>query len=59
MRKIMLLRRIRLKQKDMYSKAKHFGLTHPSVVTCSQELDSLINSYQEIQNMQYESGIYP
>ena len=39
---------IKSKQKDMYSKAKHFGFTHPIVVACSQELDSLLNRYQNL-----------
>ncbi|WP_342672211.1 aspartyl-phosphate phosphatase Spo0E family protein [Sporosarcina ureilytica] len=28
--------------------AKHLGFTHPSVVSCSQRLDTLLNRYQEI-----------
>ncbi|WP_186673356.1 aspartyl-phosphate phosphatase Spo0E family protein [Sporosarcina sp. BP05] len=39
---------IKLKRNDMYTKAKHFGLTHPIVVACSQELDTLLNRYQGI-----------
>lgn len=41
-----LLLRIELKKKDMYRKAKNLGFTHPTVVTCSQELDELLNRYQ-------------
>ncbi|QBP41241.1 aspartyl-phosphate phosphatase Spo0E family protein [Paenisporosarcina antarctica] len=44
-----LLGKITLKKKVMYHKAKHFGLTHSSVVACSQELDLLLNQYQETQ----------
>jgi len=42
-----LLFQIGLKRKVMYRKAKTFGYTHPIVVACSQELDELINKYQE------------
>ncbi|WP_235753897.1 aspartyl-phosphate phosphatase Spo0E family protein [Psychrobacillus sp. INOP01] len=41
-----LLLRIDLKKQDMYRKAKILGFTHPIVVTCSQELDELLNRYQ-------------
>ena len=47
--KTFLLAQIILKKKVMYHKAKRFGYTHPSVVACSQELDVLLNHYQEIQ----------
>ncbi|MCP1145073.1 aspartyl-phosphate phosphatase Spo0E family protein [Lysinibacillus endophyticus] len=36
---------IEMKRKDMYKKAHHFGFTHPKTVTCSQELDALLNLY--------------
>lgn len=42
-----LLSLICTKRKDMYRKAKNFGLTHPIVVSCSQELDLLLNKYFE------------
>jgi len=42
------LKQINLKKHEMYRKAKHLGMTHPSVVSCSQELDALLNRYQEI-----------
>lgn len=42
---------IRLKKKDMYAKANLFGFTHPIVVTCSQELDDLLNKYQGFQSV--------
>lgn len=42
-----LLLRIELKKQDMYRKAKILGFTHPIVVTCSQELDELLNRYQQ------------
>ena len=41
-----LLLRIELKKLEMYRKAKSLGYTHPIVVTCSQELDELLNRYQ-------------
>ena len=43
-----LLGQIILKKKVMYHRANHFGFTHSSVVACSQELDKLLNQYQEI-----------
>jgi len=51
MRKKILLGQIKLKQKDMYMKAKVLGFTHPSVVSCSQELDNLLNRYQGLKAM--------
>ncbi len=39
------------KRKDMYMQAKHFGLSHPSVVARSQELDTLLNRYQGIKSI--------
>lgn len=46
----LLLGQIQVKKRDMYKKAKHFGFTHPCVISCSQELDALLNKYQKIQN---------
>ncbi len=43
---------IKLKRNDMYTKAKDFGLSHPIVVACSQELDTLLNRYQGIRTIQ-------
>lgn len=48
MNKNILLGQIKLKQKDMYLEAKIFGFTHPRVIRCSQELDDLLNTYQEL-----------
>jgi len=45
-KKNVLKGQINFKRKDMYNKAKLFGFTHPLVVACSQELDSLLNKYQ-------------
>jgi stage 0 sporulation regulatory protein len=42
------LKKINSKKREMYKKAKQFGLTHPLVVACSQELDVLLNQYQGI-----------
>ena len=39
------------KRKDMYMQAKLFGLSHPNVVACSQELDTLLNRYQGIRTI--------
>ncbi|WP_075619511.1 aspartyl-phosphate phosphatase Spo0E family protein [Paenisporosarcina indica] len=47
-KKNLTLKQINLKKHEMYIKAKHFGMTHPSVVACSQELDALLNQYQGI-----------
>ncbi len=46
--KMILLRQIKMKKRNMYQKAKLFGFTHASVVACSQELDTLLNKYQGI-----------
>ncbi|WP_322789568.1 aspartyl-phosphate phosphatase Spo0E family protein [Paenisporosarcina antarctica] len=43
-----LLTQIKLKKRIMYMRANLFGRTHSSVVTCSQELDTLLNKYQGI-----------
>lgn len=45
---LVTLRQINRKKREMYRMAKRFGMTHPTVVTCSQELDELLNSYQGI-----------
>lgn len=45
-KKNVLKGQINFKREDMYKKAKLFGFTHPLVVACSQELDSLLNKYQ-------------
>ncbi|WP_310793598.1 aspartyl-phosphate phosphatase Spo0E family protein [Salipaludibacillus neizhouensis] len=46
--KLILLGKINIKKREMYRKTNHFRLTDPRVVTCSQELDLLLNRYQEI-----------
>lgn len=38
---------IDLKRKIMYKMANDYGFTHPYVVSCSQELDQLLNQYQK------------
>ena len=48
-KKLMLLGQIKLKQRIMYNKATKLGRTHSSVILCSQELDILLNRYQDIQ----------
>ncbi|MEI4770834.1 aspartyl-phosphate phosphatase Spo0E family protein [Psychrobacillus sp. FJAT-51614] len=42
-----LLVRIEIKRKAMYKMAKQFGYSHPLVVSCSQELDVLLNKYYD------------
>lgn len=42
-----LLTMINLKRIDMYKQAQLLGFTHAQVIKCSQELDSLLNQYQE------------
>lgn len=48
MQKFILLQKITVLRKYMYMKAKKHGYTHPSVVSCSQRLDGLLNRYQKI-----------
>ena len=45
-KKNVTLKQINSKKQEMYKKAKNFGMTHPLVVACSQELDLLLNQYQ-------------
>ncbi len=47
-KKNVTLKQINSKKREMYKKAKCFGMVHPLVVTCSQELDVLLNQYQGI-----------
>lgn len=47
-KKALLLFRIKVKRMIMYKEAGYFGFTHPRVVQCSQELDSLLNKVQRI-----------
>ena len=49
-KKVILLCQIKVKQKIMYNRAKNLGRTHASVIACSQELDLLLNRYQDIQS---------
>lgn len=44
---------INRKKHEMYQKAKDFGMTHPVVVACSQELDMMLNQYQGIEQYDY------
>ncbi|TQR19368.1 aspartyl-phosphate phosphatase Spo0E family protein [Psychrobacillus vulpis] len=46
-----LLLLIAIKKQEMYKKAKQLGYTHPCVVACSQELDQLLNKYQNINSV--------
>ncbi len=47
-KKMLLLGHIKIKQQEMYIKAKNFGMTDPRVVNCSQDLDVLLNKYQHL-----------
>lgn len=47
-KKNVTLKQINSKKREMYKKAKCFGMVHPLVVACSQELDVLLNQYQGI-----------
>ena len=53
-----LLGQINSKKKDMYSKAKRFGFTDSRVVTCSQELDTLLNKYQEMNDANFQGAAH-
>lgn len=48
MQKFILTQKINVIRKCMYVLAKRHGYTHPSVVSCSQRLDILLNRYQNI-----------
>ena len=48
LKKNLLLFRIKVKRVMMYKKAGHLGYTHPSVVKCSHELDTLLNKVQGV-----------
>ena len=45
---IILKLRIETKRKHLYKRANNLGLTHPEVVSCSKELDKLLNKYYDI-----------
>lgn len=47
-KKTLTLKRINSKKRELYTIANHYGMTHPTVVACSQELDRLLNKYQGI-----------
>ncbi|MFX3673513.1 MAG: aspartyl-phosphate phosphatase Spo0E family protein [Paenisporosarcina sp.] len=44
---------INIKKEEMYTKARHLGMTHLSIVECSQELDVLLNQFQGIHQYDY------
>lgn len=46
MKKFILTQKIKFTRKCMYIVAKRLGYTHPTVVSCSQKLDTLLNRYQ-------------
>ncbi|MFA9558839.1 aspartyl-phosphate phosphatase Spo0E family protein [Evansella sp. AB-rgal1] len=43
-----LLNQIKIKKDEMYVMAQKYGLNDERVVVCSQDLDSLLNKYQGI-----------
>lgn len=45
-----ILEEIELKRKEMLEHARAFGLNSPFTVKSSQELDTLLNTYQQIKN---------
>ena len=55
--KYILLGKIKLKKREMYSKAKHYGFTNVRVVTCSQELDTLLNKFQDMNDSDYHIAL--
>ncbi|MDG5788378.1 aspartyl-phosphate phosphatase Spo0E family protein [Evansella sp. AB-P1] len=44
-----LLLEIKTKQEEMYEKAMNYGFTDSRVVSCSQDLDVLLNKYQGLE----------
>lgn len=48
MQKLFLLNKIYIVRRLMYAQARRRGYTHPSVVSWSQKLDTLLNQYQRI-----------
>lgn len=51
--KYILLVKINMNKSDMYSKAKRFGLSDPRVIASSQNLDSLLNTYQNLSDKNF------
>jgi len=56
--KNLLKGRIELKKRDMYKSAKRYGFTDSRVVTCSQDLDALLNKYQEIKTGSFRTSLF-
>lgn len=56
--KNILLGKIELKKRDMYRSARRFGFRDSRVVTCSQELDALLNRYQELINGNFRVTVF-
>ncbi|QBP43138.1 aspartyl-phosphate phosphatase Spo0E family protein [Paenisporosarcina antarctica] len=50
--------KIKLKKRKMYRSAKRFGFTDSRVVTCSQDLDILLNRYQEIMEVTFVFSVF-
>lgn len=55
--KKILLGKIKWKKREMYNKAKQLGFTNSQVVKCSQELDDLLNRYQEITDIDFQISV--
>ncbi|WP_019414018.1 aspartyl-phosphate phosphatase Spo0E family protein [Paenisporosarcina sp. TG20] len=47
-KKTLTLKLINSKKRELYTIAKHYDMTHPIVVACSQDLDRLLNQYEGI-----------
>ncbi|WP_342742398.1 aspartyl-phosphate phosphatase Spo0E family protein [Paenisporosarcina indica] len=52
--KYILLVKIYLYKRDMYNNAKRFGFVDPRVVACSQRLDELLNTYQQLNDANFQ-----
>lgn len=53
-----LMGKIEFKKREMYRSAKLYGFTDSRVVTCSQELDLLMNRYQEIKYGNFRVSVF-
>ena len=56
--KNILIGKIELKKRDMYRIAKRYGFTDSRVVSCSQDLDALLNRYQKIMNGNFRTILF-
>ncbi|GIN83922.1 hypothetical protein J6TS2_03080 [Heyndrickxia sporothermodurans] len=51
------LRLIHLKREEMINLGNQFGLTDEKTITCSQELDELLNEFQQFQETRNKQNI--